>query len=183
MSNSLVKVFDNSILPAAIMILGKVLGVFAVIWMEDLPWSFKDYTNGLLDSGTGLMPEDLEIVTSFSDLVMYIFVATYFSISLFRAIFLHNTHIKPTFVAKLANKNLINLIQNSYEIYHSAATNLIFLWVGSLLILTNTITGVTYIWIGIMCLGVTIILTSLLLQDVYREIESIKKNPSKYNWA
>ena len=36
----------------------------------------------------------------------------------------------------------VSLIKDSYEVYHAAATNLIFLWIASVIIITNAMLGI-----------------------------------------
>lgn len=182
MSKSLVKLVDNSLLPAAIMIIGKFAGIILVIKLFNLPWSIKEYTNNIFSFSTVINAEDVTTVTSYSDLVMYFLIALFFTITIIRAVYLHSSHIKPTLVTRLANKNLLNVIQNSYEIYHSAVIWLLFTWISNVLILVNVAAGKTFGWIGLAATLTSIMLTVILLQDVYREVENIKHNPGQYEW-
>jgi len=182
MSKSLVKLVDLSLLPAAIMIIGKFIGIIITIQLFNLPWSIKEYTNDIFSLTTSVNPTDLQTVTSYSDLIMFSIIALFFTFTIIRAVYLHSTHVKPTLVTQLADKNLLNLIQSSYEIYHSSAVWLLFSWIATILIGINTLAGKTYSWIGIAALVTSILLTVILLGDVYREIEHIKHNPGEYNW-
>lgn len=182
MSKSLIKVVDNSLFPAAVMVLGKFLGVLFVIRVFNLPWSIKEYTNNIFSFTVTQQPNDIALVTSYSDLVMFIFIAVGFSITIFRAIYLHTTHIKPTLVSKLANKNLLSLIQNSYEIYHSSFVWLLFTWIANVIIVVNSLAGRTYGWVAVVSVVSSMILTAILLQDVYKEVENIKHKPGEYIW-
>lgn len=178
MSKSLLKLLDNSIFPACIMVLGKLVGVLLTIWIFNIPFTLRDYFNNFYSLRFVVSEENLRTVTSYSDLIMYIFVAIFFSFNIVRAIYLHNSHVKPTLITRLANSNLLKLIQSSYEIYHSATIWLIFMWVSNILVLVNVFAGNTFSWIGIL-----VTLTSILLSDVYREIENIKRKPGTYNWG
>ena len=182
MSKSLVKLVDYSLLPAAIMIIAKFIGIIVTIRLFNLPWSIKEYTNNIFSFSTTVSPNDISTVTSYSDLIMFAAIAIFFTITIVRAVYLHSSHVKPTLVTKLADKNLLNLIQSSYEIYHSSAVWLLFSWITSVLIIINALSGKTYAWIAITAGFASILLTLILLQDVYREIEHIKHNPGEYNW-
>lgn len=183
MSQSLIKVFEYSIIPSISLILGKIFGIYLVILVEDLPWTFQEYSENIFSSGPSFRPEDIEIVTSYSDLFMYLAIATYFSFHLVRLTFFSEHTVKPTLMAKLANKNLLKLVQSSYEVYHAGATNTVFLWIATAFVLVNTLLGNTYVFIGILAFITSVILTALLLQDVYKEIENIKRKPGSYNWV
>ncbi len=182
MSKSLVTLLDNALFPAGIMILSKFLGVVLTIRVLNIPWTLKEYTNSLFSVGAALRAEDIATVTSYSDLVMYMSLAIFFSFSIIQAIYLHNSHVKPTLVLKLSNRNLLNLIKDSYEIYHSSVIWLIFTWIANVLIIVNTVIGRTYPWIAIACTISSVVLTTLILQDVHREIDNIKKHPGQYTW-
>lgn len=180
MSKSLLKLLDNSIFPACVMILGKLVGVLIALWAFGIPYSLRDYFSAVYSLRFVVPSADIQTISSYSDLVMYIVVAACFSIVLVRAIFLHSTHVTPSLITKLANNDLLKLVQSSYEIYHSATIWLIFLIISNVLVLVNVFQSSSYAWIGVVCTFATIVLTAILLSDVYREIESIKKKPSNY---
>lgn len=165
------------------MIVGKFLGVVFIVEMFNISWTVKEYSSSILGYSSTLSQDDLEFVTSYSDLVMYLFLAVTFTWIVIRAIYFHNTHVKPELAASLANKNMLDLVRNSYDIYHSAASWLFFTAISNALILVNVFAGKTFVWIGIVTTMYTILLTVLLLQDVYREIENIKKHPGQYTWV
>jgi hypothetical protein len=182
MSQSLIKLVDNALLPAALMVLGKFLGIVLAIQFFGISWSVKDYANSIFEVGALVRQEDIATVTSYSDLLMYALLAIFFSWNIFRAIYFHNTHVKPTLVVKLANHNLLSLVKDSYQIYHSAAVWLLFTWISNVLIIINAFMGKTYTWIAVAATLFSILLTALLLQDVQREIENIKQHPGQYEW-
>lgn len=182
MSKSLIKLIDLSLLPAILMAIAKFAGVVIVIRIFDLPWAVKEYANSLFSVSTVLRTEDLSVVTSYSDLIMYSALAFGLSVMIFRATYFHNSHIKPKLLVRLSNINLLSLVQSSYEIYHSAFIWVVFCWISNLLILINVANQKTFVWVGILATISSVTLTGLLIRDVYKEIESIKKSPSKYNW-
>lgn len=182
MSKSLIKLIEYSLMPAALLIIGKIAGIFVSIRLFDIPLTTKEYANQLFSPVVVSNPLHLLQVTSFSDLTMFVVIATYFSIALIRAIYLHNTHVKPPLVAKLVKYNLLSLVQNSYELYHNAFVSLIFTWIATILIVVNVLNSQTYGWIAISSSLVTFALTLGLFYDVYREIEQIRKSPGKYEW-
>ncbi len=164
------------------MVLGKFLGLLITIQIFNLPWSLKEYTNSFFTVGATLRSEDIATATSYSDLIMYMFLAIMFSILVIRAVYFHSTHVSPTLVAKLVDKNLLNLVKSSYDIYHSAFVWLVFSWIANILILINVFSSKTFLWVAIVCTTSSLILTTMLIQDVYKEIENIKKHPGEYVW-
>lgn len=182
MSNSLVKLLDNSIIPAAVMVLSKLLGIILVSNFFGIAWSLREYANSMFATSTVLNPDDVIIVTSYSDLFMYIVLATFFSLAVFRSIFFHNTHVTEMVVLSLSKFNMLNLIKDSATVYSKAGGWWIFMVFTNLLIWLNYFSDRTYLWVAIVTTLATVVLSTILLIDIYREISLIKKHPSKYNW-
>lgn len=182
MSKSFLRLIDYSLIPAVGLVLGKVLGVYVVGIMFNIDVSMRRYSDSIFSYAPEVSNSEIQVVSSYSDLIMFSVIAVIFSAILIRAVFLHSSHIKPTLVTKLANKNLVNLIYSSYDIYHAGAITLIFTWAATILTFANVVTEQTYAWVGIATFIASIVMTVLLLQDVYREIENIKKNPGSYEW-
>ena len=180
MSKSLLKLLDYSIFPASIMVLGKLAGVLFSIWFLNIPFTIRDYFSNFYSLRFVVREEDLQAVTSYSDLVMYSIVAIFFSSMIIRAVFFHQTHISPSMIMRLANKNLLKVVQNSYEIYHSATIWLLFLWISNIIILINVLAGNSFSWVGLLVTFSTLFLSVLLIQDVYREVENIRRKPGDY---
>lgn len=176
MNKSLKKLLEYSLFPALVLVLGKFFGIYISTTSLGIELTFKQYTSNLFTLTQSVDLALIKEVTSYSDLFMYIFISTFFSLVLFRAIFLHNSHVTPNTVYKLAHHNLLELIQDSYEIYHNGVISLIFTWIATILILANTISERTYPWIGVVTLTSSIILSLILFQDVIREIDNVKKN-------
>lgn len=180
MSQFFIKLLDNSLFPASVMILGKLIGVLGTLYFFNIPFTIRDYFSQVYSSRFIVQSDYISVVTSYSDIVMYFILALVFSIFLVRAIFFHDTHLKPSVITKLANSNLLSLVKSSYEIYQSAIVWLIFLWISNFLIIVNVFSGNTYLWIGVVCTIFSLFFTTLLFQDVYREIENIKRKPGGY---
>lgn len=182
MSKSLVTLLDNSIFPASVMVVSKFLGVILAIEFFNIQWSIKDYASSIFSIGTIVRPEDLATVTSYSDIIMLTALVLFFSFAVVRAVFFHSTHVRPTLLLKLATNNLLNLVRDSYEIYHNATIWLVFLLIADVLVWINVALGRTYLWIGIVGAISTIVLGVILAHDVYTEVQNIKNHPGEYKW-
>ncbi|MEP7103964.1 MAG: hypothetical protein ABI721_04630 [Candidatus Dojkabacteria bacterium] len=183
MSKSVVTLLDKALLPAAVMIFGKFIGVAITIRLFNLPWTVGQVANSVFSNGNIIRPEDLQTVISYSDLIMYMLVAIGMAVALGRAIYLHNSHVKPSLVARLANYNLLSLITDSYDIYHSATVWLLFTWIANLIVIINVISKQSFPGIAILVTIISIASTLILFQDIYKEIENIKTKPGKYQWV
>jgi len=182
MSKSLISLIEYSLIPAALLIIGKLVGIFVAIKLYNIPLTTKEYANQLFSTVGVATYSDLVHITSFSDIIMYLSVATYFSIILFRAIYFHDSHVKPSLVAKLATHNLLKLIQTSYQIYHKAFISIVFVLIANALIILNVFQNTTHVWIALISGIFTISLMLGLLYDVYREVNRIQNKPGKYDW-
>ncbi len=171
MSKTLVNLIDIALVPAALLVVGKLIGLFVTIQVFALPWTMQEIPGSFFSIRPALMAEDIIVASSYSDLIMYLLIAAGFSIILIQATHFHETHIKPKLLVKLANNNLLGLVRSSFDLYHYAAIWTIFLWLTQLLIWIDIATGKTYVWIGIGTLLANVVFTAFLLQDVYREIE------------
>lgn len=182
MSKSLVKFLDNSLFPASIVILGKIIGILISSKIFNIQWSLKDYANSVFAVSSVVSQHDMIILTSYSDLIMFGIVAGFLAFEVVRALYFHDSHVKPSMVLKLGNLNLLGLIKSSYEIYHSLSAWWLFTALANVLVWVDVLEGNTYLLIGLFCTVVTIVLSALILQDAYAEIEHVKKHPGHYNW-
>ncbi|MCA9383040.1 hypothetical protein KC909_01620 [Candidatus Dojkabacteria bacterium] len=175
MSNSLVKLIDNSLLPAILIIFGKFLGIYLANFIFGAEIGITSNSTGVFSFQTVTTQEDLVLVSTFSDLFMFSLVALGFIINLVNAVFFHNSHINVNLVAKLAHLNLLSIVKSSYELYHSGVTWFIFTWVASFLVLFNVALGKTTGWTGIVVVLFSIALSVALFRDLLKEIELSKK--------
>jgi hypothetical protein len=180
MSKSLLKLIDASLIPAAVMICGKVLGLWLVNSIFKLNWGIITDANNFFSVKISYENQASQILAStYSNLTMYLSIFLGFMFILTKALYFHSSHISPSTIAKLATNNLLNLISNSFEIYYKASVWLIILWFSLLAVIINVFIGNSYLWSGVLCFICTISATIILLQDVYKEIEISRKNLPK----
>jgi hypothetical protein len=175
MSRSFLTFLDEVLLPSSLMIFSKFIGVFITIFLFDVNWSLKEYTNDLFIFGATKNLNDAMIITTYSDLFMYLAMAMFFSFSVIRAIFFHDTHISQDLLYKLTVNNLSNLVKSSFIIYKAASVWLVFTIIANLIIIVNIAQGKSFVWSGIITTLVTIGLGIILLGDVVKEIKAQRK--------
>jgi len=176
MSKTLINLIDISLVPAALLVVGKLIGLLATIQIFQLPWTIQEVPGSFFSVSPAFLAEDIIVASSYSDLIMYLLIALGFSFVLIQATHFHDTHIKPRMLVRLVNNNLMGLVRSSFDIYHSAAIWTIFLWMTQILIWVDVAVGKTYLWVGLTTLAANVVLTAILLQDVYREIEISRKS-------
>jgi hypothetical protein len=175
MTKPLIKLIDSSLLPAAVLIVGKVIGIYFVAKVFNLSWTLESAPDSLFSISPLFDDKDLMTVSSYSDLFMYSLVLIGLSFSLFRAVFLHASHIDPKFVAKLATNNLLSLIKDSFDVYFEGTMWLVFTWVATFTIFTNILLNKTYIWVGLIAFAASFAFSIMLFKDVVKEIEVSRK--------
>ncbi len=179
MNKTLVTIVDRALLPAALFVVGKFVGLIITVNVFSLPWTVQEIPESFFTIRPALLSDDLIVANSYSDLIMFLLLALGFSLILIQAAFFHNSHIHPRLLVKLANNNLLGLIKSSFDLYHNAVIWLLFNWLAVFTIIINVLTQKTYLWIGGVSLITAIVFTVTLLQDVYREIEISKRNLGK----
>ncbi len=181
MSKSFIKLIDASLVPAAVMICGKVAGLWLSNNLFKLNWGIETNPNDffsvriIYDS-----INDKIIASSYSNLIMFISVFIGFLIVLTRALFFHSSHISPRIIAKLATNNLLSLITDSFEIYYKASVWLFMLWLAFIVIFINALLGDVFIWTLAISFITSVLATTILLRDVAKEISLAKQNISKF---
>lgn len=181
MSNSLIKLIELSLLPAAVLILGKFLGIYLTASLFGLELGFRQ-TDSVF---TSLQPvtsvAGVATLSTYSDLFMFVFVSVGFLITLVFALYFHDTHFEANTFAKLVKINLVSLLRSSYQVYHAGVVWLIFTWLCNLVILFNVIAGSTEGWILAVTVVSSLILTAMLYRDFEKEIELAKTHPA-FDW-
>lgn len=162
-------------MPAALMVVGKVLGLLLTVNLFGLPWTVTQVQGTLNTIRPVVLASDLITANTYSDLAMFATLAIGFTFVLFQATHFHDTHISPRMLMRLSNHNLMGLMKSSFDIYHSASIWLIFLWVSFFVVVINTALGKTMLWVALATFVANAIFTTLLLQDVYKEIDLTRK--------
>ncbi|MDD3648263.1 MAG: hypothetical protein PHS44_07260 [Candidatus Dojkabacteria bacterium] len=180
MSKSLTKLIDTALIPAAVMICGKVAGLWFANSVFKLDWGILNDPNNFFSVKVVYPTLDQQITaTTYSNVIMYLFVFLGFLFILIRAIFFSSAKISPKTIAKLATNNLLKLVGDSFEIYFQASVWLIVLWLALLALLVNVLVGRALQWTGVVSLCCTMLATVILLRDVYTEIIKAKSNLHK----
>ncbi|GEM_PF-877216 len=175
-TKSISKLIDQAILPAAILIIGKMGGLFLTVYLLHLNFTVQP-ASFLKILPTVHLPDQTSYILAenYSNLAMFMLasVGTIFVIT--RAHFLHESHISPRLRAKLARLNLEALIASSYKLYHQAAIWLTFLWLSTGFLMLSTIAKITYPQISIIAFIVAANFSWVFALDVEKEVE-IQRN-------
>lgn len=171
-AKSTLKLIDEAVIPAMILIVAKVTGLFMVnyIFKMDISVSPRGFLN-LLPNITYTNPNDYITAENYSNIAMFVAVSIGVLIVTIKAHFFHQSHISPKFYQKLAQLNLEKLVSASFHLYHQALIWLIFLWLVTALIVLSTLSKIMYPQISAIAVIIALNFTWVLAFDVQKEIE------------
>lgn len=167
-SRILLKLIDEAILPAVLVIATKVISLAVLVYILDLPVSLQltlpfpqlNFINQM----------QLALLNSWSNLAVLIMLTLGLLFILLRAWFLHDTHISPMMTLRLFAWDLQGLIAGSFEVYHQAVVWLSYLWLTLLVIFAHTLIGLNHTWVTLLAFFLTILMTAFFIWDVEREV-------------
>lgn len=167
-STTLIKLVDLSVIPAAILIFSKVVGIVVLNAAWNLSWDVHAFSNAFFGLKLTYDSYDQMVaVISYSNLFMHIAALTGAVIALLKLFYIHPKHIKPSVVLKLAKKDKLHYIQSTFHLYTEALVWCAFLLVSDMLILLNYMQGLTYDWV----LGIGVISTLFIVFILVRSVD------------
>ena len=171
-AKSLIKLIDEAIVPAAALIVGKMLGLLATVYFFNLPFNIEPgQILKILPSVHLANLTDYIMAENYSNLAMFATAATGTVFVLIRAHFFHESHIHPALHAKLLTLNLQSLVAPSYHLYHQAAIWLIFLWLTVAFLLISAFIQVTYPVTAAIAFIIAANFSWVFALDIEKEIE------------
>ncbi|NTV30593.1 hypothetical protein HGA91_01250 [candidate division WWE3 bacterium] len=171
-SRILLRLIDESIIPALSVFLAKVIAVLYLIQTSAVGWRLDPQT-----VVPRLIIEDpirLSFINTYSNLVMLFVALCGLVWVLLRAYHLHESHIEPKIVLRLLSLNLTALIVSSEDIYHQATVWLALVWLTTMLIGFQTLLNMGQSWLLFVSFMVAIFSTWFVVADVEREMEPSK---------
>lgn len=179
-SDTLVRLIDEAVLPAVLIVAAKF---FLILWLSLINQNeIRINPSGFL----GILPtisydsyQRYYFVNSWSNVGMFLVTVLGTAFVLIRAHYLHQSHIKPSFHAKLIKLKLARLVASTFAIYHQAVVWLIYLWlVIALLVIESYFKASSILLAGIAIL-VGINSSWFLITDIEHEIEIWREHHSE----
>jgi hypothetical protein len=167
-SKILLRLIDETIVPAILVVVTKILGMWLVTFLFNIEWqiSLTVGTKGIEFANR----EGLLMVNSYSNLLVMFVLTLGLLWLLAQAYHFHESHISPAFTLKLFSLNLTKLITSSVEIYHKALVWLSYLWLVVLLTFVHMVMGISYGWVTGVSFALAAFLTWLFVNDLEREL-------------
>lgn len=172
-SRTLIKLIDQAIVPAVVLLAVKVVSVVAI--SSFLKINFAVHRNGFVFSSKA----DYILVNSYSTLAMITVIAVGVLFVLIKAFYFHDSHISPLLTSRVFNLRLSTLIQNSFELYSQGTV-----WLSYLLLITIVsgilmAMGLIYSWIFYTGLIISVVGIVMLIVDIENEME-IRSGKAEY---
>jgi hypothetical protein len=164
-SRILIKLIDQSIVPAVLLVGVRILSVVLVANYFGI-----NYTLG----PEGFVypdPASYLTVNSYSVMFMVIVLAVGLFYILLKSLLFHETHIAPHLTAKLFSFRLSSFIQTSYDLYSQGAVWLSYMYLMMFASGIMVFFNLLYAWVFYVSLVLTIISTVLLIFDVENELD------------
>jgi len=169
-SKTLIKLIDQAILPAVILVASKILALIFVNYKFNLDWQLGP--SGIIYSSKS----DFIIANSYSSLFMYFSITIGLILLIIRADKWHATHIEPKLSAKLFEKKLNFVITDNFNLYSKAVVWLSYSWLAAALMLIQSYYNLLTSWVAYTALAISTISTILMIADMEKEINN---KPSK----
>ncbi len=163
---SALKLLDEAILPVVLVVFCKIVAIFILTLVFNIPWSFNSTSGSYsfyfinFKDASGVF-----FVSSISDLVMILFVAVGFLWTLFRGSYFREDKLHPITAARLHKKGKESLIVDKNKAYHQAAVWLSLSWFTFFLSLDNVLQGSTSLLTFGVAVVATLGLTVVLLEN------------------
>ncbi|MFW6110230.1 MAG: hypothetical protein ACOC6Q_02270 [Patescibacteria group bacterium] len=164
-SKTLLKLIDKAILPAVLLLAGKILGIAVFVIRHNL-----DFTLNL----SSYPPSTIIRINTYSNLYAYGAIAVGFSIILIRSYILHQSHISPQLTVRLHKLDLTGIISTTYELFHQAIVWLSYMWLLSILFLLQAYWNLISVQVALAVLTFSIVQTIIFIRDVDRELNIIR---------
>lgn len=161
-SKTLLKLIDEAILPAVVLIAAKITGIAILTSYLGL-----EFTLNL----KSLDAVNLTFVNTYSNLFSYGIIIIGLSFILIRAYFFHSSHVAPQITLRLATWNLTTVVTTTYELFHQVVVWLSYLWLLTLLFTLQNYWQLIAPQIAWGSLILTLIYTGLFIWDAEREID------------
>jgi hypothetical protein len=172
MSKSLLRILDECVLPAALLISAKVLGIVMLNMILKLDWNVKSVANSFFSTRLEYSGSDAILVSSYSNIFMYITIFSGLILILAKLFYLHPKHATPQLVLKLAKADLLHWIKSAFDLYHQVFVWLVFLVITTVFIFMTFLNNETYEWVAWITVVITLVLLWIFVRLVDRDLAS-----------
>jgi len=181
-SRILIKLIDQAIVPAVLLIAVRVVSVLAIANYLQLKITLSGNGFSITDqiNSSSVTPETYVVINSYSTLSIVVTMAVILFFIITKSLVLHDSHIKPGLAAKMFSLKLSHFIQNSFQIYSQALVWMAYLYMLGAVSVVMALNGTLYAWVFFVTLSLAIISTAVFIIDVEYEINMDKLEVPQY---
>jgi hypothetical protein len=174
-SKLLVKLIDQAIVPAIVLLSTRILSIIGISVYLGITYEINQA--GFTFSN----PNDYVLVNTYSTFFMLLILVIGLFYILVKALVLHDSHIAPHLSAKLANLRLSSFIQASFDLYSQGS-----IWLSYTFLLTAVtgvlaLFGLVFSWVFYVGLALSLLAAFFLVLDVENEIVIKKKDNTDFD--
>lgn len=159
---------DMAILPAALLICAKAVGMALINNFLGLDWSIQTIANAVFSvRAVYESSADAVLVTSYTNLLMFICVVAGTMLVTSKTLLFHHRKASPHFVLKLAKYDLLHLLKSSFNLYKEAFVWGVFMILTTVYIVISFLYEQTYGWVA----GVSVLFCMTFLWMMIDNIE------------
>lgn len=180
-SRILVKLIDQAIVPAVMLIAVRIVSVLAIANYLKLTPSISSQGLALTNlNGTASNTELYVQINSYSTLAIIVTMAVILLFIMTKSLVFHDSHIKPALAARLFSLKLSHFIQNSFQIYSQALVWMAYLFMLTAVAGIMTLNGTIYTWVFFVALVLSIVSAVVFIIDVEFEVDLDKQQVPQY---
>lgn len=173
-SRILVKLIDQAIVPAVMLLAVKIISTVLVS-------KYMGFDFGFGPAGfTYSKPDDYLLVNTYSTFAMVVVLSVGLFYILLKSLIFHETHISPKLTAKLFTLKLSTFMQSTYDLYSQGAVWISYSYLLLMVSAIMALFGLIQTWVFYASLVLTVVTTVLFVMDVENEmsISAHKKGAS-----
>lgn len=161
-SKTLINLIDYSIFPAVLIVAAKIIGI--VFFINYFGVEYKvDAMRLVLTKG------DYYSVSTYSSIFAFAAILSGLIWVTIKAHLFHETHISPSFSAKLYSMNLQNMVHSSEVVYTQSFIWLSYSWLAACMFFVHASFGISAWWVFYVAITICAITTVFLVVDIEKE--------------
>jgi hypothetical protein len=178
MTDRLINLLDYSILPFALTILGKTLGLYLVASNLNIDWGIAEFTNSFISATPLVYSRDVVILATYSNLIMYLLIFAAFTFRVLFILLRNKAHDDPNFMRQLVKYNSFSVFQKSSFIYTKAFVWGAYLWLVTGYIFIDFAIGNSESWVMGLSVFFTLLSTSIFIYESNKEFTELVNEKS-----
>jgi hypothetical protein len=179
-SKILIKLVDQAIVPAVLLISVRIISVIILAKYFGL-YIALDASGFIISRAPSLtvtFPADYIMINSYSTLAIIIVLGIVLLYILAKSFIFHDSHITPGLTARVFSLKLSAFIQNSFELYSQGTVWLSYMYLIVVVSGVLALFGLIYSWIFVVSLILSVVASVLFILDVENEL-NVQKTPNE----